>query len=125
MRDQELDAILSREQDIAPSSGFVASVMEAVGQQATTPPPIPFPWLRALPGIAAIAVALGVLLVTAFGVIAREPTAQPTFLELQAVLATTLELAKTIRAGWLALALAISFVCVKLSTHLAATSENR
>ena len=47
--EDEFDRIMS-EEEILPSSGFTASVMEAVRREAATPPPIPFPWKRALPG---------------------------------------------------------------------------
>ena len=52
MRHDDLDHILSEGQDILPSSGFVGSVMDAVRYEAAAPPPIPFPWKRALPGFA-------------------------------------------------------------------------
>jgi hypothetical protein len=42
---------MKREEDIVPSSGFTASVMDAITREATAPPPIPFPWKRALPGL--------------------------------------------------------------------------
>jgi hypothetical protein len=58
MRDDEIDRVLGGEEDILPSSGFHASVMEAVHREATAPPPIPFPWRRAWPAIAAAALAL-------------------------------------------------------------------
>lgn len=48
--EDEFDRIMS-EEEILPSSGFAASVMEAVRREAAAPPPIPFPWKRALPGI--------------------------------------------------------------------------
>ena len=48
--EDEFDRIMS-EEEILPSSGFTASVMEAVRREATAPPPIPFPWKRALPGV--------------------------------------------------------------------------
>jgi hypothetical protein len=48
MKPEELDRLLSGEADIVPSSGFVASVMEAVTAEATAPP-LPFPWKRAWP----------------------------------------------------------------------------
>src|SRR5262245_19655523 len=50
MRNDDLDRILC-EEEILPSSGFVGSVMEAV-QGELEAPPIPFPWKRALPGLA-------------------------------------------------------------------------
>jgi len=60
MNDAEIERILSGRDEIVPSSGFVASVMEGVRRQAVTPPPIPFPWKRALPilGLAIGAVVL-------------------------------------------------------------------
>jgi hypothetical protein len=48
MKPDELDRVLSGEADIVPSSGFVASVMEAVAAEATAPP-LSFPWKRAWP----------------------------------------------------------------------------
>ena len=43
MKDDELDRILSKETEIAPSSGFVSAVMDVVRSEASAPPPIPFP----------------------------------------------------------------------------------
>ena len=56
----ELDRILSREEELLPSSGFAVAVMEGVRTEASAPP-IPFPWKRALPGLAAAIVALALL----------------------------------------------------------------
>ncbi|HWW92056.1 MAG TPA: hypothetical protein VN375_01730 [Vicinamibacteria bacterium] len=47
----KLDNILADEADLVPSSGFLASVMESVIEEAAAPPPIPFPWKRAIPGM--------------------------------------------------------------------------
>jgi len=52
----ELDRILSSGADVRPSPTFLRSVMAAVERQADAPPPIPFPWRRALPGIALAAI---------------------------------------------------------------------
>ena len=46
-----IDRILATEEELVPSSGFLASVMQAIHEEATAPPPIPFPWKRAVPGI--------------------------------------------------------------------------
>jgi hypothetical protein len=46
-----IDRILAAEQELIPSSGFLAATMERVREEAACPKPIPFPWLRALPGI--------------------------------------------------------------------------
>jgi hypothetical protein len=53
-----LDRILLEQDALLPSSGFAASVMDAIHQQAAAPAPIPFPWKWALPGIAALLVGM-------------------------------------------------------------------
>ncbi|HSS50049.1 MAG TPA: hypothetical protein VLX28_14020, partial [Thermoanaerobaculia bacterium] len=50
----DLDRILASEEPLLPSSGFAASVMEQVRETAAAPPPLPFPWLRFLLGLAAV-----------------------------------------------------------------------
>ena len=49
----ELDRILNEEQ-LSPPTTFVQRVMRAVMQEASTPPPIPFPWRYALATLAAM-----------------------------------------------------------------------
>jgi len=49
----DVDRVLSSEPEIHPSRAFVTSVMNAVEREAATPPPIAFPWLRAIPLMAA------------------------------------------------------------------------
>jgi hypothetical protein len=51
MRAEDIDLMLTRQEQIVPSSGFTASVMDTVMREATAPPPLPFPWKRALPGL--------------------------------------------------------------------------
>ena len=53
----ELDRILSEEHVISPPLGFSRRVMAAVAQEASMPPPIPFPWRYAFATLAAMAVA--------------------------------------------------------------------
>ena len=69
--EDEMDRILSREDEILPSSGFAVSVMEAVRREAAVPPPIAFPWKRALPGMVVGGIALIVGLVAGVAVIVR------------------------------------------------------
>jgi hypothetical protein len=45
----EIEAILATEDELIPSSGFLAGVMERVQEEAALPPPMPFPWKRDLP----------------------------------------------------------------------------
>lgn len=73
MRDDDLERILSKEETIAPSAHFVASVMVAVRRENATPAPLSFPWKRALPGIAAAIVTI-VLLCAAISSSLAAPT---------------------------------------------------
>ncbi len=59
MERENLDRILAEEDEMVPTSGFVAAVMDRVEAEATEPKPIPFPWKRAAPGIALAAGVLG------------------------------------------------------------------
>jgi hypothetical protein len=60
---EELDRALARDAEgVRASPRFAAAVMAAVRREAQVPPPIPFPWTRAAPGIAAA------LLLVAFAV---------------------------------------------------------
>ena len=112
MTDRDLDRYLAGSPSIVSSSGFTANVMEAVRREATTPP-IPFPWKRTIPGLAAAA-----LLLVCFAVMALQTpiTTAPIPRALSVVLAT----ARTMGAGWIALALLISLVTVKFAKRLAA-----
>jgi hypothetical protein len=66
----DIDRLLSNDEDIEPSPLFVRSVMAAVERAAAEPPPIPFPWRRGLPG-------LGVAVAAAAYVIANPPDLPP------------------------------------------------
>jgi hypothetical protein len=44
----EIGHILATEEELMPSSGFAASVMDRVRQEAALPAPIPFPWMKAI-----------------------------------------------------------------------------
>lgn len=64
--DDALDRLIDQQlagnsEQLAPSSGFALSVMEAIETQVAEPPPIAFPWRRALPGLAALLCCLSVL----------------------------------------------------------------
>jgi hypothetical protein len=118
MRNEDLDRILSGEQDIVPSSGFVASVMDAVRNEASTPPPIPFPWKRALPGLAAVGFALGWVLVAGLTLFSHRAAA-PLKMTVPAALIGHLQAPLNLGAGWIVVALLLTLVSVKLSCHLA------
>ena len=112
MRDEELDRFLSSEDGIVPSSGFASGVMEAVRREAATPPPIPFPWKHALPGLV-MCVAILVLAGTRAGTPSLEHGGA-----LAAFATALLEMARRAHAGWVALALLLTASSVALSMRL-------
>ena len=67
MKSDEIDRALARDAaGVRASPDFAAAVMRAVRREARVPPPIPFPWTRAAPGIAAALLML-VLAFTSLG----------------------------------------------------------
>jgi hypothetical protein len=105
-----LDMALASEEEILPSSGFLASVMERVQEEAAravAPTPIPFPWQRAIPGVLLTLAALG------WG-------GFESIRQLSAAFATLAHTSISLQVGgrqqmesavWVAGALAVSFVC--------------
>lgn len=62
LSDAQVDCALAAPHDaILPSSGFADAVMAAVAEEAAAPAPIPFPWKRAWPLLAAAPIALAIL----------------------------------------------------------------
>ena len=55
MIETQIERILAAEDELIPTSGFLASVMERVQEATAAPPSIPFPWKRALPGALLVA----------------------------------------------------------------------
>jgi len=113
-----IDHILATEEHHIPTSGFLASVMERVREEATAPPPIPFPWKRAIPGILLAAVVFGG---GAFEFVRHGlPAARGLSLtppHLSAAFDHSLE-----QAAWVALALGVSLFSWLLSKRLAGRS---
>lgn len=115
MRQDDLDRILSEDQEIIPSPGFVNSVMDSVRREALTPGPIPFPWKRALPGLASVVLSLALLLIAGGTLFTRGIAAQPQPLVLPFAYDRILEAARSIRASWIVLALLLSLASAKFS----------
>src|ERR1022692_2154220 len=116
MKHDDLDRILSGEQEIVPSLGFVASVMDAVRREALEPPPIPFPGKRALPGLFSAGVAIASVLVFAVMLFVRGAAAQPVPAQLAPAFNSILQGWKAVGANWIVLALALSLASLKLFT---------
>jgi hypothetical protein len=115
----EIDRILAAEEELVPSSGFLAAVMESVREEAAAPPPIPFPWVRAVPGMILAAGVLGwgaVELVRYSLPVLRGISLTP-LPPLSAAVMQPLE-----QAGWVALALGASLLSWLLSRRLAGRS---
>jgi hypothetical protein len=122
MSHEEIDRILSREEEILPSSGFAASVMDAVRREADAPPPIPFPWRRAMPLLAAAGVALVlvvVVLVVGMAQVGREGASTQSAPQWMATHLPFVNSTATSAAGWVLLALALTVVSVAFSLRLA------
>jgi len=122
--DRALDNILAAEEEILPSSGFLASVMESVKEaaeaEASAPPPIPFPWRRAIPAIV-LAVAVfgwgGYELVRLTAASGFQAPSVHLSAALQAQLAAQLK-----PAAWVGLSLGASLLSWLLSRRLAGRS---
>jgi hypothetical protein len=114
-----IDEILASETELAPSSGFLSSVMERVKEEASAPPPIPFPWKRALPGFVLAAGVFGwggVELVRAVSAAMKGNLLTTPHLSLNLAQPTK-------QAGWVALALAASLASWLLARRLTGRSR--
>ena len=114
MQRDDLDRFLT-DDDIVPSSGFVARVMGVVHAEATAPPAIPFPWARALPGIIATAAAFVALIVGFVSLAIESPVRAAT---------TTTSLASDTIVAWLVVVLLLCTVPVAVSLRFTRTLVN-
>jgi hypothetical protein len=125
-----LDHILAAEETILPTSGFAASVMDAVRSEAVAPPPIPFPWKRAWPGLAAAALALATIVLAIVATvpllrIAPAEAASPSW-NLTGMVRSTLGTGiLSPDTKWTALGLLLSAVSIWFSLRLTARTGNR
>jgi len=125
--EDEINSILSREDEILPSSGFAVSVMNAVRREAAAPPPIPFPWKRALPGLVAAVVAFALVVVAGVSELERASTTTTRFSSsLPSVMPFILHGQGLHGQGgiesatiWTALTLLVTFVSLRLSMRMA------
>ena len=130
MIDKDLDKMLMEREEIVPSSGFVASVMEAVQQEAAAPAPIPFPWKWAVPGfVVSVAMAIGLITRWAYsGVRSSHPvasvaTALPTETFSSSLPQVHIAVSTLAALEWSAMALLVSFAAAWLSMRIASVRE--
>jgi hypothetical protein len=116
MKPDDLDRILSEEIGIAPSTGFVSGVMDAVRREASAPPPIPFPWLRALPGLASGALGFVAMLSVPVKNASRPVSGEP--MRVLPVLAHALDITKMYGIDWMLLTILASVACIAISLRL-------
>jgi hypothetical protein len=117
MGTDDLDRVLLEEEELVPSSGFAASVMDAVRQEAATPPPLPFPWKRALPGLAAAGATAAMAVIEAWAYL-RAEAETPTRLALPAGLETAVRTGLQSGDLWIALALLLTGASLWVSLRL-------
>jgi hypothetical protein len=137
-QDDELDRMLARSygpphsrsahaESIEPSSGFAASVMEQVREEAAAAAalgPIRFPWRRAVPGICMVVLALAVcatfFMLASIGAVqlAAHAASSATVVRLQPAITGWSETAMRLHLGWLAIGMMIAFVPFSLSRGL-------
>ncbi|MGO8719598.1 MAG: hypothetical protein ACLQMO_10305 [Acidobacteriaceae bacterium] len=130
MNANDLDRLLMETEEIVPSSGFVASVMQAVREEAAAPAPIPFPWKWALPGlIVSVALALGLIVPWIFrGVhsghsMVAAATVTPHTNLLSMVPHAQIATSTVVALEWSGLALLLSFAAVWFSMRIAMVKE--
>ncbi|MGA1982839.1 MAG: hypothetical protein ABSG84_10195 [Acidobacteriaceae bacterium] len=124
--DSLLDAHLAGPDDeLAPSSGFVLSVMESVRAQTAEPPPIAFPWRRVVPGAVAVLCGLAALIVFALRALdagAAAGPAAPAHTRLALSLAPAFTSGEVV-LGWVVLAACLSLAAIAASFRLAGRSR--
>lgn len=116
MEHDHFDEILSRADDIVPSSDFITNVMAAVRQEASAPPPIPFPWKRVMPGLAVGACTFGAFLVATLAPWDGGPVQVAP--GLSSVLYAIVAAANAVELVWIAIALVFAVASMKFSMRL-------
>jgi hypothetical protein len=123
VKQDEFDRAFSAEIPIVPSAGFMNGVMEAVRREASAPPPIPFPWKRALPGLAAGIAALVAMILELAKSAVRPAPAAPVQNRLIAALDYAASVTNAYGINWILLAMVITLACMMLSMRLTAGSK--
>jgi hypothetical protein len=114
MNHDEIDRILASEDEIEPSPGFLASVMEAVEREAAAPPTLTFPWIRLLPGFLAMVVAMTAAMWHGIGVLS-DPAVVAV---LDDQIRQFADLATRFGLQWIVLGLVITAISIAFSSSL-------
>ena len=114
MKSDDIENVLANEVKIEPSPDFLASVMRAVRRQAAALPPMKFPWLRLLPAILAMFVAIMRVFWDLIGFL-YDPDVFAGFKE---DLQEFADVAALFGVQWIVLAVAITIISLTLSIHL-------
>jgi hypothetical protein len=115
---QKIDRILATEDELVPSSGFLSSVMDRLTAEAAAPSPLPFPWKRAAPGMVLAAGGLG----WAAYELVREAMLASSSIALAAPHLNSLTVRPLEQAGWVVLALGVSWLSWAISRRMAGRS---
>jgi hypothetical protein len=116
MNHDDIDQVLAIAEKIAPSPGFLASVMEEVEREAAAPAPLEFPWIRVLPQFLATIVAIAAAIWHAIGVLS-DPAIIAALNEQILQLST---LAAGMGLQWIVLAVAMTVISITISSSLVA-----
>jgi hypothetical protein len=114
MKDSDIDAILSRPERISPSPGFADSVIEAVRREALQSAEASVPWSRVLAGLFAAAMGLAWLAEQSMHGLVQQNGGGS--FDLRPFLDAAIRAQEDFGAGWIVLALLLSFLSVKLSS---------
>jgi hypothetical protein len=110
--------------ELAPSSGFVQSVMESIQAQAAEPPPIAFPWRRILPGSVAILCSALVFVVVFLRHGGHAPTLPVPSAAQLAHLTLAISLSpRDMTLCWIGVAACLSVAAIATSFHLTGRRE--
>lgn len=112
MKNDKIDRILADDPNLAPSSGFADSIMEAVRREAETPAPLSFPWRRVAPGLTVCLIAVGAAAIAAFTGNAGASTPRANLLDVlegSLLLQSALWLAGSLLGSWLVVRISLAF----------------
>ena len=112
MKHDDIDRILGQEPTLTPSSGFSASVMDAVRRQVEGPEPLSFPWRRVVPGLAVCLLAIVAIVIAGFSGSTPVGGSRPLItapLENILLAQSTLWLCGALLGSWMAVRLSLMF----------------